>query len=126
MYLKYQPSQHIYFLCMRPLFRINLLAAFGWSLGIALVGVLFRNPFTTLRVMFLGILGTVPAIAFFWPTWLFQEKLREIGIARVEDLVGQAVTKLESAHDDPKQWPEVFLFEEQITKQTTDISFAVS
>lgn len=124
-YLEYLPSQHIYFLCMRPLFRINLLAAFGWSLGIALVGLLFRDSFTTLRIVFLGILGTVPTIAFFWPTWLFQEKLREIGMSRVETLVSAALDKLDLASKDSARWPDLFLLEEQIAKQTTDISFAV-
>lgn len=121
-YLEYLPSQHIYFLCMRPLFRINLLAAFGWSLGIALVGLLFRDSFTTLRIIFLGILGTVPTIAFFWPTWLFQEKLREIGMSRVETLVSAALDKLDLASKDSTRWPDLFLLEEQITKQTTDMS----
>lgn len=124
-YLEYRSSQHIYFLCMRPLFRINLLAAFGWSLGIALVGLLFRNSYTTLRIVFLGILGTVPTIAFFWPTWLFQEKLREIGLSRVDPLVKAIQDKLDLASNDSTRWSDLFLLEEQVAKQTTDISFAV-
>jgi hypothetical protein len=125
-YLEFRPSQHIYFLCMRPLFRINLLAAFGWSLGVALVGLLFRNNYTTLRIIFLGILGAVPTIAFFWPTWLFQEKLREIGMSRVDPLVTALLDKLDLASKDSTRWPDLFLLEEQVTKQTTEISLSVA
>lgn len=128
-YLEYRPSQHIYFLCMRPLFRINLLAAFGWSLGIALVAFLFRDTYTTMRIGFLVILGIVPTVAFFWPTWLFQEKLRVIGTDRAATLVTTAIEKLDLATTNPKDpdnWAALFTAEEQITKQTTDIPFAIA
>src|SRR5205085_9605799 len=90
--------------------------------GIALVGLLFRNSYTTLRIVFLGILGTVPTIAFFWPTWLFQEKLREIGMSHVDPLVTALLEKLDLASKDSTRWPDLFLLEEQVTKQQTSRS----
>ena len=67
----------------------------------------------------------VAAVALFWPTLLFQEKLRQIGMIRVDALVAAAKEKLELTSKDPARWSDLFLIEEQMGKQATDLSLAV-
>jgi hypothetical protein len=124
-YLKCVPSAHLYFLRFRPLLRINILGAFGWAVGVAHFGLLFRTSFGTLQIAFLGLLGMVAAVALFWPTLLFQEKLREIGMVRINTLVDAAKEKLALTSTDPARWSDLFLIEEQMAKQATDLSLAV-
>ena len=124
-YLKCVPSAHLYFLRFRPLLRINILGAFGWAVGVAHFGLLFRTSYGSLQIAFLGLLGMVAAVALFWPTLLFQEKLRQIGMIRVDALVAAAKEKLELTSKDPARWSDLFLIEEQMGKQATDLSLAV-
>ncbi len=124
-YLKCVPSAHLYFLRFRPLLRINILGAFGWAVGVAHFGLLFRTSYGTLQIAFLGLLGMVAAVALFWPILLFQEKLREIGMIRINTLVTSAREKIELTSTDPASWSDLFLIEEQMSKQATDLSLAV-
>lgn len=120
--LKWLASQQICFLRFRPLLRINMLAAFGWSVGVALFGLAFRNDFSVGRVAFLGGLGTIAAMALLWPTWLLRDKLKKIGTERMNILVERARQKLEMASRDPTRWTEVFVLEDQMAK---DLSLVV-
>jgi hypothetical protein len=67
----------------------------------------------------------VAAVALFWPILLFQEKLREIGMIRINTLVTSAREKIELTSTDPASWSDLFLIEEQMSKQATDLSLAV-
>lgn len=124
-HLEFVPSQHICFLYIRPLIRVNILAAASWSIGVALFGLLFRTGYSPVRIGVLGILGMVAAIAFFWPIWSFEKKLAELRLHRVNILASAARMKFNLASQDPNQWSEISLLEEQLTKQITDPVSAV-
>lgn len=114
--LKYIPSQHLCYLYIQPLIRVNILAAASWSVGVALFGLLFRNDYSIKVMVFLGLLGMVATIAFFWPIWFFEKKLTEIRLQRVNVLAHVTETKLEVVSENPNQWSEVFVLEENLGK----------
>lgn len=129
--LQYVESQHIAFVRLRPLLRVNILAAFGWSMGIALFGILFKSKYTIASYFFLGMLGMIPMVAFFLPIWLLNEKLKDIGLIRLALLEESAVAKLKLvanqklSDENAKRWGEIFSLEEQISKQASDQLFAI-
>jgi hypothetical protein len=118
--LEYVPSQLICYLYIRPLIRVNILAAASWSIGVGLFGLLFRTGYSPLRIVILGILGMVATIAFFPPIWRLEKKLAELRLQRVNMLVSAARVKLNLVSQDPNHWSDVSLLEEQLTKQMTD------
>jgi hypothetical protein len=129
--LRYVQSQHIAFIRLRPLLRVNILAAFGWSNGIALFGILFKSKYTAASYLFLGLLGMIPMIAFFPPIWLLHEKLKDIGLNRLALLEERTLANLKSvaghkvSEENAERWQQIFSLEEQIAKQATDELFAI-
>jgi hypothetical protein len=131
--LQFVESQHIAFVRLRPLLRVNILAAFGWSIGIALFGILFKSKYTAVTAgsyLFLGLLGTIPMIAFFPPILMLHEKLKDLGLNRLSVLEKGALDNLKLVGgrkfcEDAEGWQKVFTLEEQISKQATDQLFAI-
>lgn len=136
--LEYLPSQYVCYLRFRPLLWINILGAFGWSIGVALFVLLFRQRYGIGHITFVAILQAVATIIFFWPTWLFRVKLKQIGIERVDKLVAAAKGKLELlstddnakwlellSSEESKRWPDIFFLEDQMAKHITDFSFEI-
>jgi hypothetical protein len=123
--LKYVPSQYLCYLYIQPLIRVNILAAASWSIGVALFGLLFRNDYSVKVLVFLGLLGMVATLAFFWPIWFFEKKLTEIRLHRVNVLAPATQIKLNLVSKDPNKWSEVFLLEENLAKLISDSSSPV-
>lgn len=124
--LEYLPSQYICFLRLRPLLWINMLGAFGWSIGVAFFAILFRHRYGLGHIIFLIILQAVATIAFFWPTWLFKMKIKRLGMERINKLVAAAKAKLDLlTNDDSREWQDLFVLEDEMAKQTTDFSLTI-
>lgn len=124
--LEYLPSQYICFMRLRPLLWINILGAFGWSIGVAFFGLLFRHRYGIGHIVFLIILQAVATVAFFWPTWLFKIKMKRIGMERVDKLIAAARDRLILlSGDDSKSWQDLFVLEDEMAKQTSDFSLTI-
>jgi hypothetical protein len=124
-HLQFVPSQHVCLVRFRSLLQINMLAAFGWSVGVAFFGVLFMHTHRPAQIVFMGLLGTVATAAFFWPTWSFEANLRKIGLDRVNSLVAAALAEIKSLPNDPRRWTDLFTLESQLSSHIQDASFAL-
>jgi hypothetical protein len=124
-HLPFVASQHVCLVRFRSLLRINMLAAFGWSVGVAFFGVLFRHTHRPAQIAFMGLLGTVATAAFFWPIWSFEANLRKIGLNRVNSLVAAVLAEIKRVPDDPRRWTDLFMLENQLSSHVRDASFAL-
>jgi len=123
--LKYIDSPNLYFLRLQPLLQINMLAAFSWSVGVSMVAYYLRTARLPPLIIFIVILQSVATYAFFLPTWLFQKKLRKIGLRRIKSLLFASKQGFDPLDPDPTKWSELLLLEDQIAKQLAEPSFNV-
>jgi hypothetical protein len=122
--LEFLPSPQLCFLRFRAVFRVNVLAAFGWSIGVALFPAqMIRYGAQVPQLVFLGLIGSVGVVAYLPPTVCVHRRLAELGRERAELLASTTRAKLEEALAHGAGWQDVFTFEGHLGP---DVSAALS